>query len=189
MRGEAMDAQLTAWETWKEKWQTCQRCPLGALAHRHVLGTGPRSSPILLVGEGPGRSEDVLGEPFVGRAGKLLNRMLEDAGLQRNQLFITNLVACRPCNGTYEPNRPPTDNELSQCAPRLEELARMLQPKLVILVGRTAQRFAHPLLETMKGAWVYLFLIHPAALLRQGGVNAPQYSKAVADLATVRAVL
>jgi len=174
------------WTQWHDKWIHCTKCPIGGWAHRHVLGTGPNDSEILVVGEAPGRTEDVLGEPFVGRAGRLFNEMLREVGLERSKLFITNLVACRPCEDANALNRAPSELEVQKCSSRLEELLWLLKPKVILLVGRQAQQYGHELLLRVRWVGRVEHLVHPAALLRQGGRNAPGYAKALKTLVTVK---
>lgn len=162
------------------------QCPLGKTAHQHVLGTGSRIAKILLIGEGPGRSENVLGIPFVGKAGKLLDRMLEESKVFRSRVFITNLVACRPCDGIRAENRQPTEKEVYACQPRLIQLLSLLKPKVVVLVGKVAQHYGHQLLRQLRWKGTIVYMTHPAAFLRQGGASAPGYAKAVATLKELR---
>jgi uracil-DNA glycosylase len=111
----------------------CTRCGLHACRTRTVFGVGDRNAGWLVVGEAPGAEEDRQGEPFVGRAGGLLNSMLRGIGLAREQVFIANILKCRPPN-----NRDPAPGEVAQCLPYLERQIALLQPKVMLAVGRIA---------------------------------------------------
>ena len=159
------------WEALEEACRACQKCPLSATRHNVVFGVGPRTAEILLVGEGPGENEDRQGEPFVGRAGKLLDDMLEIIGLSRaKNVFIANIVKCRPPG-----NRDPEPSEQAACIGYLEEQIALLKPKLVICLGRIAAGvLIRPDYRITRehGQWTirdgvrYTALYHPAALLR-----------------------
>ena len=103
-------------------------------------GVGNRNADLLIVGEGPGHDEDIRGEPFVGRSGQLLDRMLAAIGIEREQVYITNIVKCRPPN-----NRDPRPEEAGRCRHYLEAQIRLIQPRVILSVGRVS---AHNLLDT-----------------------------------------
>ncbi len=105
-----------------------------------VFGTGNRSADWLIIGEAPGADEDRQGEPFVGRAGQLLTEMLRAAGLERDAVYITNILKCRPPN-----NRDPQPDEVASCHDYLEQQIQLIEPRLILAVGRIA---AHNLLQT-----------------------------------------
>lgn len=111
----------------------CTKCRLSETRVRPVPGEGSPSARILLIGEAPGEKEDLTGKPFVGAAGKLLDLLLEKAGLRRSDVFITNIVKCRPPG-----NRKPRKDEIIKCIPYLIQQIRLLKPKIVILLGNTA---------------------------------------------------
>ncbi|MEK6820909.1 MAG: uracil-DNA glycosylase, partial [archaeon] len=114
--------------------RTCQLCPLGKTRILAVPGEGPARPRVMLIGEAPGRNEDESGRPFFGAAGKRLDALLENAGLNRNDVFITSVVKCRPPN-----NRVPTLEEATTCKTHyLEKQILLLQPVLIGLMGRTA---------------------------------------------------
>lgn len=156
----------------------CQRCPLARLGRTQVVfGTGNPQASIMFVGEGPGFHEDRQGEPFVGAAGKLLNELLQSAGLARSQVYIANVVKCRPPN-----NRDPEPEEVETCKPFLLQQIALINPKLVCTLGRWAT-------ETLLGRKVSITrirgqairsesltifpLLHPAAALHQGSLLEP----------------
>lgn len=159
---------------------TCTRCDLAATRNRVVWGENTGGPvPILLIGEAPGRYEDKEGRPFVGQAGKLLNALLERAGLNRSMVGTTNRVRCRP-----DLNRDPTPQEREACLPWLEEEVATAQPDVIVLLGISAATWAHPsskpkmaeLRGTLKMLTVgghraiSIVTYHPAAALRQGEV-------------------
>jgi DNA polymerase len=140
-----------------------------------VFGVGNPSADLMFVGEAPGRDEDLQGEPFVGRSGKLLDRLIaEELGVDRSQIYIANVVKCRPPD-----NRDPKPDEIAACRPYLASQLEMIAPKVVVTLGNFATKL---LLETdqgitkvrgkayPKGDWQLVPTYHPAAALRSGGV-------------------
>ena len=179
-----------AWGDLRSRVAGCTRCPLCATRTQTVFGTGDTAADWLIVGEAPGADEDRIGEPFVGRAGQLLNAMLYATGLARNDVYIANILKCRPPG-----NRDPTANEVMQCLPYLHAQVALLRPKLILIVGRVA---AQSLLNTDKPLarlrqQVHAFgearipvvvTYHPAYLLR----DPAEKRKAWADLMFAREV-
>jgi uracil-DNA glycosylase len=122
------------WEQLAETVAGCTACPLRQTCTQTVFGVGDKNADWLYIGEGPGAREDELGEPFVGQAGKLLDNMLAALHLKRGEnVYITNIVKCRPPN-----NRNPSDSEAQQCAPYLARQIALIQPKLIIALGKVA---------------------------------------------------
>ncbi len=166
-----------------EKIRSCSQCPLGGRRTKAVPGEGPDRAEILLVGEAPGKDEDREGRPFVGRAGFVLDRCLQEAGIERSEIFITSVIKCRPPE-----NRRPKKEEVEACMPYLEAQIGLVQPKVVILMGNTATRAVLDLegVASLRGR-VYrdLFLVtfHPAAVLRNGNLK----EAFVSDLLAARA--
>ncbi len=166
-----------AGSTWEELRTTacaCTRCDLAETRTQVVFGVGDPTASLLFVGEAPGRDEDLAGEPFVGRSGKLLDRlMFEEIGITRAQCYIANVVKCRPPQ-----NRNPAPTEIEACRPYLEAQISHLKPAVVVTLGNFATRL---LLETENGirqlrGSVYPFrgghlvpTYHPAYVLRAGG--------------------
>jgi len=154
----------------------CSKCPLGATRNKFVYGVGNPNADILFIGEAPGAEEDRLGEPFVGRAGKLLDRILAAMKLSRKDVYIANILKCRPPG-----NRDPLPEEMDKCFPHLREQVRLIKPKLICALGRVAAQAllrTTASLGTLRGGWhtyegvPLLVSYHPAALLRF-----PKYKK------------
>jgi DNA polymerase len=155
----------------------CTRCPLASGRTQVVFGEGDPAADLMVVGEGPGRDEDLQGRPFVGRSGQLLDRLLlEEAGLARHEVYIANVVKCRPPN-----NRDPLPDEIAACRPYLEQQVALIGPAVVITLGNFASK---TLLGTTEGitrlrgqsypypgapGTVIVPTFHPAAALRGGG--------------------
>lgn len=121
------------WDALEARVSGCTRCPLYAGRTRTVFGVGHRRADWLIVGEAPGAEEDRRGEPFVGRAGKMLDAMLAAVGKTRDQVYIANVVKCRPPE-----NRDPRPEEAASCAPYLDRQIELLAPKVILAVGRVA---------------------------------------------------
>ncbi len=113
----------------------CKRCPLYKFRTNVVIGEGAKNS-IMLVGEAPGKNEDIVGRPFVGRAGKILDELLANVGLKRKDIFITNLVKCRPPN-----NRDPLEEEIKACSYWLDKQIIDINPRVIISLGRFSMRY------------------------------------------------
>lgn len=151
----------------------CQRCPLGRVRTMAVPGEGPQSARVMVVGEAPGRQEDLVGRPFVGRAGRLLDSTLGSVGAARGRVYITNVVKCRPPG-----NRLPRGNEIDACVgAHLSRELDAIRPKVTVLLGRTAAKAllgADSLREVRgrpvrRNGTVYVCTYHPAAVLRNPG--------------------
>jgi DNA polymerase len=167
----------------------CTRCKLHSTRHTIVFGDGNPKAELIFVGEGPGADEDAQGLPFVGRAGKLLTQMIEAMGLQRRDVYICNVVKCRPPE-----NRQPEEDEVRACSPFLMRQIDVIAPKVIVCLGAVA---AKTLLQTnrgisqFRGEWLefrgrkLLATYHPAYLLR----NPPAKSEVWKDLQKVMAVL
>jgi DNA polymerase len=128
------------WEPLAAAVRDCTKCALHATRTQTVFGVGNRAARWLFIGEAPGADEDRQGEPFVGRAGQLLNAMIAALGLKREEVFICNVLKCRPPN-----NRDPQADEVEQCEPYLVRQIELIRPKLIVALGRHA---AHSLLKT-----------------------------------------
>jgi len=165
-------------EELKQKVLPCTRCGLRQGCRQVVFGEGNAAAKIMLIGEGPGEEEDKLGRPFVGRAGQLLDKILEAGGFQRfTHAYIANIVKCRPPQ-----NRIPLPEERQACLTYLYEQIRIIEPKIVILLGATAlQGLVDPnaKITKMRGEWLIwrdilvMPTYHPAALLRNPQLKKP----------------
>ena len=163
-------ARDAAWEELRGRVAACRRCGLCETRTNTVFGQGAVHTPIVMVGEGPGADEDAQGLAFVGRAGQLLTKILGAAGIDRESVFITNVVKCRPPN-----NRTPTQEEMLKCGDFLEAQLLLLRPRILVCLGNTPLKW---LLRTsegitaLRGRWfdwrgVQLFpMFHPSYLLR-----------------------
>lgn len=177
------------WAALEEAVRSCTKCPLHSTRTQTVFGVGNRKAQWMFVGEAPGADEDRQGEPFVGAAGKLLNAMLAALGLKREQVYIANVLKCRPPN-----NRDPQANEVEQCEPYLIRQIELIQPKLIVALGRHA---AHSLLKTdlalarLRGQSLsyqnipLVVTYHPAYLLR----TPSDKRKAWEDLCRARTII
>ncbi|MFB0516063.1 MAG: uracil-DNA glycosylase, partial [Candidatus Neomarinimicrobiota bacterium] len=137
--------QTAALLAFEEEISSCQNCPLGATRTRFVFGVGDPAADMVFVGEAPGFEEDRQGEPFVGKAGKLLDRVLAAIQLSRREVYICNILKCRPPG-----NRDPLASEVEQCLPYLKEQIRIIQPKLIVALGRIAAKHLLGLEESLK---------------------------------------
>ncbi len=131
-------ANLDSWETVIDAIHACTACELSQYCTQKVPGVGDRDAGLLIVGEGPGHDEDIRGEPFVGRSGQLLDLMLAAIGISREQVYITNIVKCRPPG-----NRDPKQDEALQCRTCLDAQIELISPRVILSVGRVS---AHNLL-------------------------------------------
>jgi len=157
--------------------EQCNRCPLRGGCSQVVFGDGLEDADIMLVGEGPGQSEDEIGLPFVGRAGQLLDRILEATGISRPQVYITNVVKCRPPG-----NRLPNPNEIAACRGYLEAQIRLVKPRIMICLGALATQTlvdGKAKITQVRGKWfvrsgiMIMPTFHPAALLRNESLKRP----------------
>lgn len=160
-------------ETWEELEQSiinCQRCKLGRTRQNIVFGVGNKNAKLMFIGEGPGADEDRLGEPFVGRAGKLMDMAFETVGIKREDVYIANIVKCRPPS-----NRNPEDEEAIACLNYLRNQVILVKPKIIVLLGSVALKNILGKeygITNSRGKWIekkgikYIPTWHPAALLR-----------------------
>jgi DNA polymerase len=173
--------------------QSCQKCPLYETRTKAVFGAGNADAGLMFVGEAPGAEEDKQGLPFVGRAGGLLNQLLEEIGLSREDVFICNVLKSRPPN-----NRDPQPTEIAACEPYLWEQVRLIEPRVVCTLGNFATKLltgsptgitrvrGTPQTHDLGGRTVFLLpLFHPAAALRTPAVK----EQLREDFATIPALL
>ncbi|MBU1089699.1 uracil-DNA glycosylase [Patescibacteria group bacterium] len=183
------EEKATALEEIAEKIKNCQKCRLHEQRTNTVPGAGNPDADVLFIGEGPGRDEDLQGEPFVGAAGKFLNQMLESIGWTRADVFIANVVKCRPPG-----NRDPEPKEVETCWDFLNQQVEIIKPKLIVTLGRhSMNRFlpglrissAHGNPVRRKDGRIFLPLYHPAAAL----YSPSQKEAHLADFAKIPAIL
>ncbi len=184
-------ANDAVWDQLAQRVRTCTACELHRTRTQTVFGVGNRQAEILVIGEAPGADEDAQGEPFVGRAGQLLNSILRGMGWPRETVYIANVLKCRPPG-----NRDPSPVEAQCCRPFLQQQIDLIRPKVILAVGRIA---AQNLLATdtpigkLRGRWhrfgpqgiPLLVTYHPAYLLR----SPSEKRKVWVDLKTLRAAL
>ena len=169
----------SALDTLKQEALQCQKCHLRKDCKGVVFGEGNPYSPIMFVGEGPGQTEDELGRPFVGKAGQLLNTIFQAARINRQDIYITNIVKCRPFN-----NRTPNADEMNFCLPWLRQQYSIIRPSYMVLLGLAA---THGILEpgvkmgSVRGRWIdkgnlkIMATYHPAAILRNPALKKPAW--------------
>ena len=174
------------WNELEQSCMECRKCALCETRHNVVFGVGNRTSPVMLIGEGPGEQEDLRGEPFVGPAGKLLDDMLELIDLDRSKVYIANMVKCRPPR-----NRDPLNLEQEACRRWLNNQIELVQPEIIICLGRVAAMgMIRPDFRITKehGQWFringrdYMAIYHPSALLR----DASKRPETFVDLRNIR---
>jgi len=170
LRASGAEEVAEAWRSLQQNVAACRACALCDTRTQTVFGVGNKQATWMLIGEAPGQNEDLQGEPFVGKAGQLLNEMLRAIGLQREQVYIANMLKCRPPN-----NRDPQAEEVAACHDFLQRQIQLLQPKIILAVGRIA---AQNLLVTQQplsrlrgkqhrlGELPLVVVHHPAYLLR-----------------------
>ena len=177
------------WEELKSACENCHRCELCETRTNVVVGVGNENAEVMFIGEGPGENEDLQGEPFVGRAGKLLDKMLASIGLDREKVYIANIVKCRPPG-----NRDPHDDEQEACMNYLRYQLMLVKPKIIVCLGRIAATAIidkdfkitrqHGQWTERKGYW-FIATYHPSALLRDESKKRPAWE----DLKLIRAKL
>lgn len=158
------------WEELEEVVKQCRKCRLCETRKNVVFGVGNREADIMFIGEGPGADEDAQGEPFVGKAGKLMNMAFDMLGIKREEVYIANIVKCRPQN-----NRNPQDDEAENCLDYLRNQVILVKPKIIVLLGSVALKNVLGKeygITASRGKWLerkgilYMPTWHPAALLR-----------------------
>ncbi|MBQ8255233.1 MAG: uracil-DNA glycosylase [Clostridia bacterium] len=161
---------MMTWEELENASRSCDKCPLSKTKTNIVFGVGNKNADLMFVGEAPGESEDKSGIPFVGRAGKLLDKYLEAVGIDRESVYIANILKCRPPN-----NRDPLPEEQDMCMSYLREQVRLIKPKMIVCLGRiSAMKLIKPDFRITKehgvffakGAFEIVAVYHPSLLLR-----------------------
>lgn len=192
----ARPPDTTSWSAVRGAAKDCEACHLYKRATQTVFGEGPKDAPMMLVGEQPGDYEDVAGKPFVGPAGKIMDRALDEAGIDRGQVYVTNAVK----HFKWEPrgkrriHKKPNSREIAACRPWLEAELRLVKPKLLVCLGATAAQaiFGPSFRVTRERGKVLssklaprvLATVHPSSLLRQPDEELRQreYKRFVSDL-------
>jgi len=161
------------YETWEELEKSiidCKKCKLCTNRTNIVFGTGNKNASIMLIGEGPGADEDLQAKPFVGKAGQLMNMAFQGLGINRDDIYIANIVKCRPPS-----NRVPEEDEAEACLDYLRNQVLLVKPKIIVLLGSTALKNIlgkEYTITSARGKWIekkgilYMPTWHPAALLR-----------------------
>ncbi len=175
------------WNELESACRDCKRCAIGNKRTNCVFGCGNKNADIMFIGEAPGQSEDEQGIPFVGKAGKHFDKFLEALGIKREDVYIANILKCRP-----EGNRDPLPEEQDNCIGYLRDQVRLVRPRLIVCLGRiSAMRLIKPDFRITKehgiffkkGSYTITAVYHPAALLRDPSKNKDMYLdlKKVAD--------
>ncbi|MBQ9298017.1 MAG: uracil-DNA glycosylase [Clostridia bacterium] len=160
----------SSWEELENACKTCKKCKLCGSRTNVVIGTGNKEADLMFIGEGPGADEDASGNPFVGRAGKLMNMAFQALGINRDEVYIANVVKCRPPN-----NRNPEEDEVNSCLDYLRCQVMLVKPKVIVLLGNVALKNILGKdygITNSRGKWIekngifYMPTFHPAALLR-----------------------
>lgn len=177
---------------------TCNLCPLATTRNTVVFGEGNPKARLMFIGEGPGKDEDASGRPFVGRAGQLLTRIIENGlKLRRSDVYIANVVKCRPTvDGLGKRDRPPAPDEVAACAPYLVQQIELIAPEVIVTLGNPSTRFLLGTAEgitRLRGKWhsyrgiPVMPTYHPSFLLRNGGdaANTPHKREVWEDMKLV----
>jgi len=155
----------------------CMKCSAALTRRKIVIGRGSIPAKILFIGEAPGRTEDLFGEPFVGRSGRLLESMLLKAGIV-DKYYITNCLRCRPTDSADQ-NREPTGDEVLACMPNVLHMASRVHPEIVVFIGKVAESYYK------KHFPITASILHPSFVLRKGGENSPWFEHNVSILRRV----
>lgn len=170
---------MPGWEELERYCINCRRCRLHQKRTNMVFGKGNKTADLMFVGEGPGRDEDLQGIAFVGKAGQLLDRIMEAAGIGQEDVYIANIVKCRPPN-----NRTPRPDEAQKCLPYLRNQVYLIKPKIIVCLGATAAKYIidkNIRITKERGRWIerkgywLIATFHPAALLRDENKKQPAW--------------
>ncbi|MGE5404413.1 MAG: uracil-DNA glycosylase [Candidatus Saccharibacteria bacterium] len=186
---------INDWDELRRLNESCSACPLRTGCRQVVFGDGDESTGVMLVGEGPGQSEDEMGLPFVGKAGQLLDKIIEAAGFSRPKVYITNVVKCRPPG-----NRLPVPQEIAACRGHLEAQIRLIKPQIRVCLGALATQTIvdnKAKITQVRGKWftrrevLIMPTYHPAALLRNENLKRPVWEdfKLIRDEARKRGII
>lgn len=178
------------YETHVKQWGNCTKCPLHKTRKKIVLARGKIPATVLFIGEAPGQSEDVLGVPFIGPAGKLLDNQIEQAELEAEVSYsklFSNLVGCIPKDpNTNRKNEEPVAEEIEACSPRLEQLFKLAKPKLIVCVGKLSEKVGKAYEWGITNKCKTVSIAHPAFILRiqNPAQRHHEYDKVVVQLAS-----
>ena len=185
----------------EEEVRRCTKCPLHRTRTQGVFARGRCDAELMFIGEGPGAEEDRLGQPFVGRAGKLLDKMIEAMGLGRDDAYVANIVKSRAANygaGGAPENRPPTPDEIRACWPYLERQIQLVKPRIIVTLGAPASNTLlgrDASMADLRGRWFsyegipVLPTYHPAYLLRSPGEKAKAWQDLKKVVLALRGVI
>jgi len=163
--------------------KSCQMCSLQYTRYHVVLGRGSLPCKILFLGEGPGKSEDLLGQAFIGESGKLLDRMCFESGLTFYKLYYTNIVLCYPTGKKGGKNREPEVSEVSACMENVLYIVGQANPEIIVFVGDIAKHYYNKVFPEA------IHIQHPSFLLQTGGIQSPYYLKNIRILEGVNKCL
>jgi DNA polymerase len=179
VKAEEAYLNILSYDELKEIAVKCHRCCLRDTCKQVIFGEGNKNSKIMFIGEGPGRDEDIQGKPFVGRAGQLLDKILKASDLPRREVYISNVVKCRPPG-----NRLPNPDEVKECRNYLEAQIRIIRPEIIVCLGAMASQViidSKARISKIRGNWFtrrgisIIATYHPAALLRNEGYKRPTW--------------
>ncbi len=179
VKAEEAYLDIDSYDELKEIAAVCHKCRLRSTCQQVIFGEGKLDSKIMFIGEGPGKDEDIQGKPFVGRAGQLLDKILQAAELPRKEVYISNVVKCRPPG-----NRLPNPDEVRECRNYLEAQIRIIKPEIIVCLGAMASQViidSKARISKVRGKWFtrqgirIIATYHPAALLRNEGYKRPTW--------------
>jgi uracil-DNA glycosylase family 4 len=164
--------------------KSCKKCQLYKTRRTTVFGRGGLPADILFIGEGPGKTEDLIGQAFIGSAGKLLDNMINEAELNKYRIYFTNVVLCHPTDTFDGSNREPTENEIMQCMSNVEMIIKICSPMVIVCAGDIAFKY-YGKTKTCPVVKIQ----HPAFIHRSGGKASPYYIKNIRALEEIHAIL
>lgn len=171
-----------AWKAHVAKWSNCQACPLAEHRNRVVLARGEIPCDVLFIAEAPGKSENLLGKPLVGPAGKMLDQIVESVWESMDCSYTrcyTNIVGCFPKEAKETEDHRPPKKAIKECSPRVKEMVAMCQPKLIVCVGSLSKEWLHLSVDMASEAHEIVHIAHPSAILQTPVPNRPLMIKKV----------
>jgi uracil-DNA glycosylase len=164
--------------------KSCKDCSLWSTRRMVVLGRGKLPADILVLGEAPGKTEDLIGQAFIGPAGKLLDQMLSEAGLTKYSIYSTNTVLCHPTDHIGGQDRSPNENEILKCMVNVSALIRVASPHVLVVAGEIPKQYYGKM-----NVCPVIKIQHPSFILRQGGKASPYYTKNLQSLEEIHDLL